>query len=173
MSDDDQKASDRLYYGVEALKGWDGRLQEARDPWRQNQPEVGAILSTILLAAGEDSEPLAVSGELDEAGKGELTVVYDGFFVSVIVADVTAPPGSAWASVYGFDQVTSLDLVGRHNYFSGVEGRDRHVGTRVRVVVGGHALTLAATPWSRNPLSNDAAIFDAYERIRDARIRTK
>ncbi len=81
MPDDELKTSDRLYYAIAALRGWDEAADEARGCGGMYAVRFGRIVSSILVAADEDREPVAVSGALDEKGTGNVAIIYDRFAV--------------------------------------------------------------------------------------------
>lgn len=76
MADDDLKPFDGLYFGMASIRGWDEALREAHHYRGNYNTRVGRVLSSLLFAGGENSEPIAVGGNLNDDGDGHLIVIY-------------------------------------------------------------------------------------------------
>lgn len=141
MSDDEFKPSDRLYYAIAALRGWDEASSEARGYGGSYAVRFGRIVSSILLAADDDREPLAVSGALDENGNGSIAVVYERFVVVVDVVELTAQGGETTVAVHGFDAIEDVHVSTAHNYFEGTEKHPRQYGMELQIGLAGRRFT--------------------------------
>ena len=115
MPNDELKASDRLYYAIAALRGWDEAADEARGYGGNYGVRFGRIVSSILLAADDDREPVAITGALDDQGNGNLAVVYDRFVVVVDVVELTAQGGEVTVTVHEFDAIEDVRVSTTHN----------------------------------------------------------
>lgn len=169
MSDDEFKASDRLYYAIAALRGWDEASSEARGYGGSYAVRFGRIVSSILLAADDDREPLAVSGALDENGNGSIAVVYDRFVVVVDVVELTAQGGETTVAVHGFDAIEDVHVSTAHNYFEGTEKHPRQHGMELQIGLAGQRFTFPPSKWGQSPLLQSDAVLKAYTTIRDHR----
>lgn len=90
MSNSD--VSEALYFGIKSLRGWYEIIQGAEHSMgpllRRN---VGTVLSSVLLAGGEEVYPVAVTGSLDETGTGARSLPrFPGRFLCVDHAAISA-----------------------------------------------------------------------------------
>lgn len=170
MPDDELKASDRLYYAIAALRGWDEASDEARGYGGSYAVRFGRIVSSILIAADEDREPVAVTGALDAKGSGNLAVVYDAFIVVVDVVDLTAQGGDVTVTIHGLDAIEDVQVSTTHNFFEGTEQEGREHGIELQVGLAGQRFTFPPTKWGKSPLLHSGAVLKAYTTIRDHRM---
>lgn len=166
MTDDQLKPSDRLYFAIAALRGWDDVEARARSWGGADARRFGQLLSSILLAVGDDAEPLAVAGELNDEWSGNLAVIYDGLIVVADVTEMKDPRGSVVLAVYGFDAISEVQVTARHNYFDGVDSHPRHKGMHLKFTLAGRAVSYPPQGWGRSPLITDDAAMAAYAAIR-------
>jgi hypothetical protein len=168
--DEADPPTDRLYNAIAALSGWDEAINRATmfGP-QENARRLGQVLSTILLAAGEDNAPVAVVGELDDDGTGDLSVVYDELLVAVEATTIWSDRGSFTATLHGFNNVSALRVSSAHNYFEGVSTRRgaRHYGLWFTAEIDGRQFVFRSARLRQHPLVADDAILSAYEHIRD------
>jgi hypothetical protein len=167
MSDDDLKPSDRLYYAIAALRGWDETADRARGHAGNYKLKFGQLVSSILLAADEDREPLAVTGVLDEQGTGDLAVVYDQFVVLADVVELSEQKGTITVTVHGFEAIDDVQVSTAHNYFDGTAQKSRHDGIELQIGIAGRRFVLPPMKWGRSPLLQNDAVLQAYTAIRD------
>lgn len=170
MAEDEFKASDRLFYAIAALKGWDEAAEEARSYGGNYAWRYGQLMSSILVAADEDREPIAVAGALDESGTGNLAVVYDRFVVVVDVVELSAQKGDVKVTVHGHDEIDVLRVRTNHNYFDGVKQSPRHSGIEFETEVASKRFVFPSTRFGRSPLVQGEAAWSAYRLIRDGRL---
>ncbi|MFP1602748.1 hypothetical protein ACLD0U_08685 [Microbacterium sp. 2216-1] len=132
MSNDELKASDRLYYAIAALRGWDEAADEARGYGGSYAVRFGRIVSSILIAADDDREPVAITGALDDQRIGNLAVVYDRFVVVVDIVELTAHSGELTVTVHGLDAIEDVRVSTTHNYFEGTDSKPASTGWSCR-----------------------------------------
>ncbi|MFP7834665.1 hypothetical protein [Marisediminicola sp. LYQ134] len=169
MSDDNLKPSDRLYYAIAALPGWDEVSEQARNLGESYAWRFGRILSSVLVAAGEDREPLAVTGVLNRQEAGNLAIIYDQFIVLVDVVTLSEQNGGTTVTVHGFGAIDELQISTTHNYFDGTSQQMRHQGIELKIQIAGHEFVFPPTRWARGPLLQGDAALQAYTTIRDHR----
>jgi hypothetical protein len=170
MSDDDLKPSDQLYYAIAALRGWDEASDHARRYGGNYALQFGRLVSSILVAAGEDRVPLAVTGVLDQQGNGNLAVIYDQFVVSADVVELSENSGEITVTVHGFDAIDDVQVSTTHNFFDGTTNRRRHEGIELQIRLAGRRLVFPPMKSARNPLLQGDAVFEAYAALRDKRV---
>ncbi|MEO2134871.1 hypothetical protein [Microbacterium sp.] len=170
MPNDELKASDRLYYAIAALRGWDEAADDARGYGGNYGVRFGRIVSSILLAADDDREPVAITGALDDQGNGNLAVVYDRFVVVVDVVELTAQGGEVTVTVHEFDAIEDVRVSTTHNYFEGTDKQAREHGMELQIGLAGQRFTFPPTKWGQSPLLHSDAVLKAYTTIRDHRI---
>lgn len=167
MSDDEFKPSDRLYYAIAALRGWDEASEHARSYGGNYAWKFGRLVSTILVAADEDREPLAVSGVLDQQGNGNLAVIYDQFVVLADVAELSEQKGESTVTVHSFHAIDDLRVSTTHNYFDGVTKNERHDGIELQIEIAGRRFVFPSMKRAQSPLLQGDAVLRAYTTIRD------
>jgi hypothetical protein len=165
---DDLQASDRLFFGIQALKGWDSALYEATGFGSQYAWRIGQMLSAILLAGGEDSEPIALAGTLDDDGTGSIVVVYSERVVVVDVSTLSANGGDVTVTVHPLADVRVVSVRTKHNYFDGVERSPRHQGIAFTASIGGREVEIESNSWSNSDLQKPDAVFAAFKLLRDS-----
>ncbi|MDD7944563.1 hypothetical protein PUW79_07965 [Microbacterium sp. NE2HP2] len=169
---DTELPSDRIYNALQQLAGWGELLRDAASGW-SGEPvkhNTGRLLSSLLLAGGEDRQPIALTGELDESGTGRVIVYYPGFFV---VSDVTAmrgDEGSFTARLWPASSVTDLEVRSAHSYYQGVQDRARHRGMAFSFSLNDERIDVSVRrSYSTDPdLLTDKARYDAFLSLRDA-----
>lgn len=162
---------DRIYYALSALRGWDAvlslhRFHSPTDAWR-----VGRFVSSILLAADDDREPLAVSGRADDNGTGNLVVVYPEFIVIADASNLDVNSGDFTVAVQPLSAATDLQIATQHNFYDGVENRPRHKSLEVSFKLNGERVTLTPTQtgaYGEDTLVGNTAIHNAYIAVRAA-----
>ncbi|WP_136588144.1 MULTISPECIES: hypothetical protein [Actinomycetes] len=171
MTDDDTKPSDRLYYGIASIRGWDEALREAHHYGGNYNIRIGRVLSSLILGGGENSEPVAVGGTLDDHGDGHLIVIYPDLAVFGRAHKLTANGGEMTVTVHSLDEIDRLQVSTEHNYYDGTASYARHSGITVGLTLDGEELKLIGTSYSQSPLSTNAAVFAALEVLRKRRAR--
>ncbi|MFG6445598.1 hypothetical protein ACFXQA_10040 [Microbacterium sp. P07] len=172
MTDDELSHPVRLYYAIKALPGWYQALDAAQDfPPNDLGRAVGAVVSSVLLSAGEEAEPVAVTGQLDDDRSGRLVIVYPGFLVTV-EATTLGTDGSRVTRVRYFDEISELAVETRHSYFDGVDTYPRTRDFAFTFLLDGEQLRLAASNYSHiaAPEVKTEAIYAAFVLLRDARV---
>lgn len=165
----DRTPSDRLYDGIATLPGWDRALQRAGAVRDMYSTRVGAVVSSVLLAAGESEEAIAVAGKLSDDDRGYLAVVYGGGIVHVHVEALTAEDSDVRVSVYSFGDVERLDVRSQDSYFRRHGNGGQPVRIEFDIDINGHLATFKPGSPARSPLTEPDAVHKAFERIRDAR----
>ncbi|WP_311243996.1 hypothetical protein [Microbacterium sp. WCS2018Hpa-23] len=170
---DELTPNDQLFYTIKELKGWYELLELATDSFHGNNPSrhhVGRLISTILLAAGEDLEPIAISGALDENGTGDLTLVYPKLILRVTGNQLKKAEGTFGLSLWQLADATDLAIEARHNYFDGTHTHPRSRGIQVRFTVGSEQVTLCGTNsyYRTSPALQDEAFYAAFLALREA-----
>jgi hypothetical protein len=168
---DEPTSSDHLHAAIKSLRGWYYLLENAEDEYdraRRGRP-AGQVISSILLAGGEDTTPIAVSGELDDAQSGHLTIVYADRIVIVDAETLWGDAASYTTRVRFFDDISDLRVETRHSHYDGTDTHPRTRGFEVSFAVDGERVQLGATKWAalRSPLVEDQAIYAAYVAICD------
>lgn len=171
---DELSSSDKLFYTIKELKGWYQILTSAQDQFYGNTPTrhlVGRMMNTILLAAGEDSDPLAMSGELDAAWSGHLTLVYPHTIIRIEAVEMDKEGGHFALRLWPLTAATELSLETHRSYFDGTETHPRYRGVKVSFVVEGNPVTLSSRQAFRDamPALQDESIYAAFLALRDAR----
>lgn len=169
MTEAQPKPSDQLYHAIAALRGWDEVADEARSFGRAHAWRLGQLVSSVLVSAGDDRAPLAVTGALDEHGTGNLAVIYDNFIVVGDVVELSKQTHNFAVSVHSFHAIDDIRVSTTHNYFDGTEQHARHEGIELRIGVAGQQFTFPPSRWGHSPLLRDDAVRDAYAAIRDRR----
>lgn len=169
MSDDDFKPSDRLFYAIAALRGWDEASEHARSYGGNYAWKLGRLVSTILVAADEDREPLAVTGVLDQQGNGNLAVIYDQFLVLADVAELSEQKGESTVTVHSFHAIDDVQISTTHNYFDGTTQKVRHDGIELQIEIAGRRFVFPPMKSAQSPLLRGDAVLQAYTTIRDQR----
>lgn len=170
---DELSPNDRLFYSIKDLRGWYEVLDLAADSFYGNSPSrhsVGRLISTILLAAGEDLEPIAISGALDENGTGHLALVYPKLILRVTGNQLKKAEGTFKLDLWPLTEATELTIEASHNYFDGTDTYPRSRGVQVRFTVGGEQVALSGTnSYHRTwPALQDDAFHAAFVALRDA-----
>lgn len=160
------KPSDRLYYGIASIQGWDEALRKAHHYGGNYNTRVGRALSSMLLAGGENSEPVAVGGTLNDDGDGHLIVIYPDLAVFGRAQKLSANGGEMTVTVHSLDEIDKLHVSTEHNYYDGTTDYARHSGITVGLTLDGAQLTLTGASYSQSPLSTDAAVLAAFEILR-------
>lgn len=162
----------QLVAAVRTLEGWYYLLENAED-YGGRAPGTrvfGALLSSVLLAGGEDALPIFLTGELTDTGAGRLVAVYSDSIVTVSALNLENHNAIHETQLHPFADVTELTVQTKHNYFDGTETYPRHRGFAFGFKLSGSPVHLTASTWSgvRNDLTGDDAAFAAFVAIRSA-----
>lgn len=173
---DEFAPSDRLFYSIKEIRGWYEVLTEAQDAFYGVPParaNVGRLISTLLLAGGEDADPVAVCGHMDDERSGRLIVVHQRVIVVADVSKLNRQEAEMSVRVWPHTAVTDLSLSTRHNYFDGTERHKRTQGVSVRFSIGPETFTIDGSNTYRRSMTplQDDAIYTAYLALRDATSR--
>ncbi len=133
---------------------------------REYVQTIGSLFSSLLLAGGEDNEPVAVSGRLDDNGTGELVVVYGDVITVATITELKAQSGEFVVTVHSFDDVKRLRVSTRHSYYVGTSEQPRHSGIEVSLVLDEREIAISAGGYARDPLVSNDAVLSAFERLR-------
>jgi hypothetical protein len=166
---DDFKTSDRLYYAIIALPGWDEVSARARSFGGNYALQFGRLVSSILVAAGDDREPIAVTGALDQQGTGNIAIIYDTFVVVANVVQLSDEKGEITVTVHDFDAIDLVQVSTTHNYFDGTTKQKRHDGIELQIRIAGRRFVLPPMKWAQSPLLQGDAVLRAYTTIRNQR----
>ncbi|QRY40825.1 hypothetical protein JVX92_00585 [Microbacterium hominis] len=167
MSNSD--VSEALYFGIKSLRGWYEIIQGAEHSMgpllRRN---VGTVLSSVLLAGGEEVYPVAVTGSLDESGTGTLLVVYPNLLVTVDAARLDSDAASHVTKLWPANSASDIVIETKHSYYYGTEEHPRDKGFVFSVVLGGQRIQVGGSAYPhQSPLVEDSAIYEAFKAIRD------
>ncbi|MDF2047274.1 hypothetical protein P2P98_13995 [Microbacterium sp. Kw_RZR3] len=163
---------EELYGAMKSLPGWHYVLESAQE-FGGSGPgtrTVGALISSVLLAGGEDVVPIAVTGQADaEAGTGTLFVFYPGIIVEATGSQLRSAEASFRTSVHPTRQARNLHVTTKHSYFSGTDAHPRTRGFGFGVTVDQQEMEFESPNWGyqRSPLTTDEAIYAAFSAIRD------
>ena len=169
MSDIEFKPSDQLYYAIAALRGWDEASQQARSYGGTHASRFGRLVSSILVAADDGRDPLAVTGALDERGTGNIAVIYDQFVVVVDVVELQEQNGEVSVILHNFDAIEAVQISTTHNFFDGTTRHMRHEGIELQIGIAGQRFIFPPMKWAQSPLLQSDAVLLAYTTIRDKR----
>lgn len=156
--------ADQVYYAVAELPGWNDVADHARFQQGSDGARYGRLISTLVVAGGEEHVPLAVSGKIDDSGTGNLALVYDGYLVVATVTDFTEQAGKISVSAHGFSDIAGVQLTTKHNFFSG-SSSSRTNGFTVTIDVGSATFTFPPVHYSQNTLVSSPAAYAAYNAI--------
>lgn len=163
--------ADRLYYAIESLRGWEPLLSLHKSRGRDQAWRVGSLISTLLVAGGEENAPIAVSGRASDDGAGEIVVLYREFVVIAEVLTLSLTESDFIVSVLPLCDVSKLRVSTQHNYYSGTEQSARTDGIKITFVLSDRELTLQAAPQGApSNLTDDAAVYRAFETLRDSHL---
>lgn len=159
-----------LYAAIKSLDGWYYLLENSEDRYERSRSgrTAGQIVSSILLAAGEESTPLAVAGSLGESQSGRLVIVYSDCIVVVDAKTLATDSASYSTQVRFLDEASDLSIETRHSYYDGVDTYPRTRGFAFEFTLDGGRVRLEAKKWAalRSPLVEDQAVYAAYVAIR-------
>jgi hypothetical protein len=170
MTTDELSIPDRVYFGVKALPGWYDVLTDAEDAYPPLPKRViGSLISSVLLAGGEELEPIAIAGELNRDDySGRLIVFYPTMIITVDAKQLNSERGSHETRIWPVDLVSGLALEAHHSFYDGTAERPRHTKFAFEFDLGGDRLRAASVAQHfQSPLVQEAAIFDAFKTIRD------
>lgn len=166
MTEHTMQSSDRVYWGIASLRGWDEALGTAHG-WRGPRAQgVGRLISGILVAGGEDRTPIAMTGQLDDKGTGNLAVLYPDVIVIATAVTILSNEASSDISVHPLSTVKSLGVTAHHNYYDGTGRYTRHTQLEVSITVDGTLLTFAGSGYTGNEFTDDDAVKAALETLR-------
>ncbi|WP_139327548.1 hypothetical protein [Microbacterium sp. RURRCA19A] len=166
MTELTMKPSDHVYYGINSLRGWDEALGTAHG-WGGNRARnVGRLLSGIIVAGGEDRTPVAMAGQLDDNGTGNLAVLYADVIVIATAATILSDDGTTAISVHPLSAVGSLGVKALHNYYDGTKSYERHNQLEVIVTVEGTEFTFTRRGYNSSELTDDNAVKKALDTLR-------
>lgn len=156
------KTLEGYYYLLENVEDYGGRAPGTRT--------FGALLSSVLLAGGEDVLPIFVTGEVADTGTGRLFAVYSDSIVTVSALNLDNHNAMHETQVHPFADVSELTVRTKHSYFDGTETYPRHHGFAFAFMLAGQPVQLSASTWSpvRNDLTGDDAAYAAFVAIRRA-----
>ncbi|AUG29858.1 hypothetical protein CXR34_10660 [Microbacterium hominis] len=162
-------ASSTLYFAIKSLRGWYEVLQGAENSmmpgFRRN---VGTVVSSVLLASGEEVSPVAVTGSLDDSFSGTLLVVYPNFLVMVDALRLESDSASHVTKLCPVASASAIVIETKHSYYDGTEEHPRHKGFVFSVVLGGQRIQIGGSAYPRqSPLVEDSAIYEAFKVVRD------
>ncbi|WP_153002071.1 hypothetical protein [Leucobacter chromiiresistens] len=171
----DLKPSDDLYYSIKGLPGWNSLLRAVQDGESDGESTrlrrlTGELISSVLLAAGEDTRPVAISGGLDDEWSGRFVAVYPTL---IVVAETESlyelNPGSFNVKVWPTSAARNLKVRAVHNYFKGADRGNRTDGVTFRFELDDEAYEVKPTPRTADstPRSESAAIYEAFKLLRD------
>lgn len=162
---DDLSPADRVYYAIAATPGWDDVSSHAQfQRGSAYGVRYGRLVSSILVAAGDDTVPLAVTGALDENGTGHMALVYEGVIVAVAATRFAEPDADFSVTVHGFKEISRVQLGTKHSFFSGLD-TPRSTGFVLKLDLGGVRYTFPPGQHAQNPLLTSEAAHVAYEAV--------
>ena len=165
---DELTPAELVYQAIESLPGWNAVLRDARDSFSQQlRGQVGALLSSVLLATEDGDRAIAIGGTIDEDGAGYLAIVASTGVVVVKSTKISAQETSYAVRAYAFREVRDVQLGTRHSYFSGTEQAPRNTGVSLSFTVDGQAVAFDSR-FSRVPLVGADAVLNAFRAVRDS-----
>ncbi|MDU0328423.1 hypothetical protein RWH43_16815 [Microbacterium sp. KSW2-21] len=166
MTDNELKASDYIYSGIKSLGGWGRTIESAHGRGGQRARHVGVLISDVILAGGEDTMPVAITGKLDQAGTGHLAVLYADVIVIAHATNLVSGEASALVTVHSLRELSKVEVRSNHNYYDGTDRRQQHADPRVSVTLERLVLTFADRGHDRTPLTDATAVSAALDAIR-------
>ncbi|MDQ1217180.1 hypothetical protein [Microbacterium arborescens] len=170
MTNNEVSPDEQLYTAMMGIPGWYEALQNGQEfPAAQYGVGAGRIVSSILLAAGDDAEPIAVAGKLQEDRTGWLVVVYASLIVSVDVTQLNNDGFEYATDVHFPRDLSDLSVISGHSYYNGINGRPRHRGMQFTFTLAGKPVHMfSAHHYNNSSLITDDAIYAAYVSLRDS-----
>ncbi|WZH38763.1 MAG: hypothetical protein PIR02_08830 [Microbacterium enclense] len=166
MTEHTMKPSDHVHYGVNSLRGWDEALGTAHG-WGGNRARnAGRLLSGIIVAGGEDRTPVAMAGQLDDNGTGNLAVLYADVIVTVTAVTILSDDATTEVTVHPLSAVDSIGVKAFHNYYDGTKSYERHNQLEVSVTVEGIEFTFTRSGYNSSELTDDNAVKKALDTLR-------
>lgn len=173
MTDNEPKPSDHVYWGINSLKGWDEALGTAHS-WGGNRARnVGRLISGILVAGGEDRMPIAMAGQLDDDGTGDLAVLYPDVIVTATSAGILSDHARTTITVHPLSAVASLGVTAAHSYYDGISRYGRHTQLEVDITVDGTEFTFAGRSYNSSQLTDDNSVKAALDTVREHLARAR
>ncbi|CAN7389996.1 hypothetical protein LJR045_002392 [Microbacterium sp. LjRoot45] len=165
--------SDRVYFGIASLKGWDSALNDAAQIADNFRWRLGVLLSTILVASDGGGEPVTVAGDFDDdrTGTGFIALFYPEWVVLARVEELSATGGTTTVTVHRLSDVRVVSIRTEHMYFDGTERSPRHRGVSFTVSIEGDEFDVTSISRTANgsPLRHPDAVLAAFKLIRDAK----
>lgn len=162
--DTSQTGAADLRRGIAAIRGWDSAISEALQGFG-HALYLGRMISSIILAAGEHNEPLAIAGALDDEGTGYLAVAYENFLVISDVAQISDRAGSYTVKLLGWGSVESIEVTTKHSHIGDSEPREPKDTIALLLTVAGQPLHFMVRDGD-SPLVKGAAIHSVLVAIR-------
>lgn len=167
MTDTDMKWTDHVYYGIASLRGWYETLHRAhRWEGTSYQGRVGRLLSTLLLAGGDDRVPVAISGAMDDNQTGHLALLYPDVVVLARTHELTEDRGEFTVTLHPLTDIRKVRVEASHNYYAGTTEWRRESGMELHVTVDGQDIVFPGRNYEANELTNEASAAAAVALIR-------
>jgi hypothetical protein len=162
----DLSTADRVYYAIASTPGWDDVAEHAHfQSGSAYGVKYGRLISSILVAGGESTLPLAVTGILDENGIGHVALIYEGLIVAAAATRFAERDADVSVTAHGFNEISRVQLSTQHSFFSG-SSTPREDGFVLTLDLGDARFTFPARPHAQNQLLTSQAAHLAYKAVR-------
>jgi len=161
--------AERLTYAIKGLNGWYAALTNAEDAYFEStlRRGVGTTISSVLIAAGEESVPIYVSGRLDESYSGSLLLVYQDMILTVDVDSLASDQPSHVVRLWPLASVSAITVKARRSYYDGVDKYPRHHRFSFSFVLGEQRFELSSSAeLHQSELVQESALFEAFQLLR-------
>lgn len=171
MTDESLTITDRVYFAIASLRGWESPLSLHQFHGPDQAFRVGRLISSVILAGDDDREPLAVSGSADDDGTGTIIVVYPEFLVTAKVTNLDVNSGDFTITAHPLHEAKELHVETNHSYYNGTEKQPRYRGIEVTFTLAGQKVSLTPTQpstYGDDTLVGSKAVHRAYLALRAA-----
>ncbi|MBO2988869.1 hypothetical protein [Leucobacter tardus] len=169
MTAGENGTSDDFIRGLSQLPGWEECLEQARKSETDRTP-FGQMVSSLLVATDDGERALALSGQLNAHGVGQVAVITVQGILHLLTKRMGEEDGEELRfelKFHSFGDLRNLSVRTSHNSFNDVEGEPRHARMSFIIDLPDRSLTFAPVdPSHPEPLVNADAILTAYRAVR-------
>lgn len=169
MTAGENGTSDDFIRGLSQLPGWNECLEQAEKSGTDRGP-IGQMLSSLLVATDDGERALALSGQLDAHGVGQVAVITAQGILHLLTKRMGEEGGEELRfelKFHSFGDLRNLSVRTSHNPFDDVEKEPRHARMSFIIDLPDRSLTFAPVGASHpQPLVDPDAILTAYRAVR-------